>query len=88
MRGALADRLFRPAHPGHWGLRVGGGQVCFAEEYLVAIDHTSYRPARLYRIAQLAVCSLPLPAWINAHEDDNYLIEVLLQLQNGVYTEH
>lgn len=55
---ALAAGLFRCAHPGHLGLRVGVVGVCLAEEYFVALHDTHWGLTRLYWIAQFAACSV------------------------------
>ncbi len=55
---ALADGVFRSAHPGHLGPKVGVVEICFAEEYFLALQSTRCELRRLYWIAQFAASTV------------------------------
>jgi hypothetical protein len=55
---ALTAGLFRSAHPGHLGLRVGVVGYVLLKEFFIALQHTRCGPTRLYWIAQFAACSV------------------------------
>jgi hypothetical protein len=56
--GLATAGLFRSAHPGHLGLRVGVVGYVLLKEFFIALQHTRCGPTRLYWIAQFAACSV------------------------------